>query len=377
MFSTRWKIFSVFGIPFFVHISWLLIAALLTWTLADVFRQELPDQDWSRYGIMGLAAALAFFVCILLHEAGHALVARYYGMPVRGITLFMFGGVAELGREPDSAWHEFAMAIAGPLVSLVLAIGFGLAGLFGTVLNWPTPIYLVLNYLAAINLTVLIFNMIPAFPLDGGRVLRSVLWGATGKLERATYWASLGGQGFAWFLMAMGIVQFITGNVIGGIWLGLIGLFLHNAARGAYQQVLVEQALEGEPVRQFMNAAPVVVPPSLDLRHLVEDFVYRHHRQSFPVVADGHVKGIVSVRDLGKCPREQWERHTVGELMHRNVKDVTIAPDAEALEALRQMQRTGARRLLVVEDDHLLGIVSLSDLRRFLQFKLEVEEAED
>ncbi len=254
------------------------------------------------YWVMGLVTALAFFACILLHELGHAIVARSRGMPIRGITLFLFGGVAEIGEEPLSARTEFLMAIAGPIVSVILAIAFWLLAVVGYNGGWPHPVVIVLGYLAAINGLVLAFNLIPAFPLDGGRVLRSILWGATGNVRRATYWASLAGQTFAWLLIAWGIMQFFTGNWLGGIWIGLIGLFLNSAAQSGYQQVLVRQALQGEPVRRFMNPDPIVVPASLDLLHWVEDFVYRYHRKTFPVVSNGHLEGCVETQVLSQIP---------------------------------------------------------------------------
>jgi Zn-dependent protease/CBS domain-containing protein len=322
---------------------------------------------------MGLVAALTFFVCILLHEMGHALVARTNGMPIRGITLFLFGGVAELEGDPPSAGSEFAMAIAGPVVSLVLAVGFALLAWAGYNAGW-NPLTLVLfAYLAWINATVLLFNMVPAFPLDGGRVLRSILWATTGSLRRATRWASLCGQGFAWLLIAWGVLQFFRGDVFGGLWLGLIGMFLNSAARGSYQQVLVKQALEGEPVRRFMNAEPVLVPPDVDLRGLVEDYVYRFHHKGFPVGSDGQVLGYVTTQMVSAYPRVEWGRHTVSEVMNRDLSAIAISPDADAMKALAKMQRTSQSRLLVLEGDRLLGIVSLKDLLRFLQLKLELE----
>ena len=377
MFGTRLQIFRLFGIRFYVDISWLLILALFTWTMSEYFRQELPGREWLEYGLMGLVTALAFFVCILLHEMGHAVVAQSIGMPVRGITLFMFGGVAELEGEPQTAGHEFAVAIGGPLVSLGLAIGCWVGATLGTQMAWGAPLIVMLGYLASINLVVLLFNLVPAFPLDGGRVLRSALWGATGSLRKATYWASLAGQTFAWFLIILGVVQFFLGNFVGGMWMGLIGLFLRSAAQGSYQQVLVQEALVGEPVYRFMNTEPIVVPPGLDVQHWVEDYVYRHHRKSFPVVADGQLQGLMTTRALSQVPRDEWSRRTVGELMQRDVAAVSIAPDAEAIDALKKMQRTGSTRLLVMQGEELVGIVSLKDLMRFLRLKLGLEELEE
>ena len=328
-----------------------------------------PFEFW----VMGLVTALAFFGCILLHELGHAVVARARGMPISGITLFLFGGVAELGDEPPSAGTEFLMAIAGPGVSVLLAIVFWLLAVAGYHGGWPHQIVIVLGYLGVINALVLVFNLVPAFPLDGGRVLRSILWGMSGNLRKSTYWASLAGRGFAWFLIALGIVQFFAGNWLGGIWMGLIGMFLNNAAQSGYQQILVREALQGESVRRFMNPQPIAVPPSLDLRHWVEDYVYHLHHKAFPVTSNGHLEGFISTKALARIPRNEWGQHAVSEVMEHDLKTVTVPPDADALEALGKMQRSGASRLLVVEGDRLVGIISLSDLLRFLNLKIELE----
>jgi Zn-dependent protease/CBS domain-containing protein len=384
MFGTRWRLFRLLGIAIYVDASWLIILALLTLSVAEgfpnllqAFYPETPHAfAWYEYGLMGLITAVAFFACILLHELGHAVVGRTRGMPMRGITLFLFGGVAELGDEPPSAGTEFLMAIAGPAVSVVLAAVLGLLTWVGAVAGWPHPAVIILGYLTFINAFVLLFNLIPAFPLDGGRVLRSILWGTLGSLRRATYWAALVGRGFAWVLIAWGMLNFFAGNWLGGIWIGLIGLFLNNAAQAGYQQVIVRQALEGEPVRRFMNPDPIVVSPALDLLHWVEDFVYRYHHRAFPVVTDGRLEGLITTQALSDIPRGEWAEHTVGEVMGNDLQAVTIAADTDALEALRKMQQTGSSRLLVIAGDRLLGIVSLKDLLRFLDLKLELEGPE-
>jgi len=373
MFSTRWRLFRLLGIPISLDASWLIILALLTWTMAERFLHIVPGLDQGAAWGLGLVTALAFFLCIVLHELGHAVVARTQGMPINGITLFLFGGVAELGGEPPSARSEFLMAIAGPLVSAVLAAVLGAAAWLGTQAGWPEALLAVLLYLAGINLSVLVFNMVPAFPLDGGRVLRSILWGATGSLRRSTLWASRIGQGFAWILIGLGVLSFFSHEVVGGIWFALIGMFLNNAARGSYQQVLIRQALAGEPVSRFMNTEPVVVAPWVTLREWVEDYVYRYHRKAFPVVNDGRLEGIITTQVLSGYPRDEWDRHTVGELMRRDVGALSISPRADALEALGKMQATGSSRLLVTEGDRLVGMVSLKDLLRFLHLKLELE----
>ncbi len=384
MFGNRWQLFRLYGIPVSVDASWLIIVALLTLTTANTFPdlmqryfgEATPTLPPYEYWIMGLVAALAFFACILLHELGHAIVGRSQGMSIGGITLFLFGGVAQLESEPDSARSEFLMAIAGPAVSVVLGLVFALLAWAGYESGWSPPIVTILGYLAFINMLVLAFNLIPAFPLDGGRVLRSILWGATGNLQRATYRASRAGQVFAWFLIAWGVMQFFAGNWLGGIWSGLIGLFLNNAAQGSYQQVLIRKALLGEPVRRFMTTQAIVVSPSVDLRHWVEDYVYRFHHKTFPVVSNGHLEGFIGTRALAQIPRSDWDRRTVGEVMERDLKAITIPPNADALEALAKMQRSGLSRLLVTEQDHLIGILSLRDLLSFLNLKIELEGSE-
>src|SRR5579871_2627975 len=266
MFGHRWRLFRLAGIPIAVDASWLLILALLTLDFAygfpDFLYQMFPEAreplaPWQHW-LMGLITALAFFVCIVLHELGHALVARARGMRIRGITLFLLGGVAEIGDEPPSAATEFLMAIAGPAVSLVLSVLFGVVAAAGYRAGWPGPVVIVLASLAFINGIVLLFNLIPAFPLDGGRVFRSILWGASGNLHRATFWACLAGRVFAWVLIGWGIYLLLHGDWVGGVWSIFIGWFLMQTAQSSYQQVVMRDALRGEPVGRFMNPQPIV-----------------------------------------------------------------------------------------------------------------------
>jgi Zn-dependent protease/CBS domain-containing protein len=377
MFASRWRLLRLLGIPVFVDVSWLIILTLLTWTFTNVFRDAVADLTMASYWLLGLAMALVFFSCIVLHELGHAVAARATGVPVRGITLFLFGGVMEMEDEPRSAKGEFLIAIAGPLVTLILALGLGITALIvDNVVAFP-PVHAVLHsgllVLVQINVLILVFNMIPAFPLDGGRVFRSILWGVTGDLRRATYWAALLGQGFAWFLIFVGILDFFAGNAFQGLWFAVIGFFLKDAAQGSYQQVLVRQFLKGEPVSHFMTPNPIAVPPTLDLHHWVEDYVYRYDRKAFPVAVDGRLLGFISTEALAPYPRPQWDRHRVGEIMQPDFKTVSVGPRDDALDALAKMQNTGSSRLLVVEGDRLAGIISLKDLLQFLSLKIELE----
>lgn len=376
MFWRRWQLFRLLGIPIRIDASWLIILALLTWTVALQFQPDLPGMAPPLLWLLALVTALGFFLCILLHELGHAVTARKLDIPINGITLFVFGGVAEMEGEPPTPLREFLMAIAGPVVTVVLAVLFGSLWLTGTFFHWAKSIQLVCQYLFSINVLVLAFNMVPAFPLDGGRVLRSILWGATGNLRRATRGASLVGQLFAFFLIAVGLLSLFRGDFVGGIWMGLIGLFLNNAARAGYTSALLREALTGEPVSRFMTRDPIAAPPWINLREWVEDYVYRYHRKMFPVVGEERLQGVISTQALAEFPREQWSEHTVAEAMHRDLDALSITPQTDAMHALARMQSTGASRLLVVEDGHLVGIVSLKDLLRFFHLKLELESGD-
>jgi Zn-dependent protease/CBS domain-containing protein len=374
MFWKRWQLFRLLGIPIRVDASWLIILALLTGNLALVFRQDLPEMGTSLRWLLAFFTALGFFLCIVLHELGHAVTARKLDIPMNGITLFIFGGVAEMENEPPTPLRELLMAIAGPLVTVVLTLLFGSLWLLSALFEWAKAAQLVCQNLTLINVGVLLFNLVPAFPLDGGRVLRSILWAATGNVRRATHGASLVGQGLAFFLIAVGALSFFTSNVISGIWFFLIGWFLNNAARSGYTSVLLREALKGEPVSRFMNCNPIAAQPWINLREWVEDYVYRYHRKTFPVVGDGRLEGVMTTQDLADFPREHWSEHTVAEAMRRDLDALSISPQTDALHALARMQATGASRLLVVEGGRLVGIVSLKDLSRFFQLKLELED---
>lgn len=380
----RWQLFRVFGIPISIDASWLIVLVLMTLNLAEMFsallpsdQSELADQrsTWIPWA-MALTTAVAFFGCIILHELGHAVVARQQRMSIRGITLFLFGGVAEIVDEPPSAKAELLMTVAGPAVSLVLVGTFALLAALGEYLGWPLQIVVVLGYLAVINALVLVFNLIPAFPLDGGRVLRSILWALTGNLRRSTFWAATSGRGFAWALFVLAGLHFFAGNWIGGIWFGLVGLFLAHAAQSGYQDVIIREALGGEPISRFMTQDPITVPGSMTLKRWVDDIVYRHHRKGYPVVSQGRLEGYVETDHLASIPKDAWENRTVGDVMSRELEPILISPQTDALEAMRRMQRSGSSRLLVTDGDRLLGILSMKDLLQFLNLKIELEGTE-
>ncbi|MGF1582893.1 MAG: site-2 protease family protein [Gemmataceae bacterium] len=375
MFRNRIELFRVYNIPISIDLSWLIILMLLSWTLANLYRNTVEGIDSLGYWLLGIATALAFFACIVLHELGHAIVAKKLGLPVRGITLFLFGGVAELESEPKSASDEFWMAIAGPIVSLTLAIGLWVMAAVALVSNWAAEFTVFCVYLGWINLVVLIFNLIPAFPLDGGRVLRSIIWGISGNLRRATYWASTIGFTFSWVLMGAGVLLILSGteNFVRGVWLGLIGLFLNNAAQAGYQQVIVRQVLQLEPIRKLMTPDPITVPPYITVRDWVTDYVYHFHFKGYPVVQDQNVVGLMTTEELGPIAKDEWDHVRVEEVMNQDLDQITIPFDANAFEAMKQMHQANLGRLVVMDRGQLVGIVSLRDILRVLQLRLEIE----
>jgi Zn-dependent protease/CBS domain-containing protein len=374
MFGHRIKLFKLFGFEVRLDASWLFLAALIVWSLAiGVFPQTAPGLTATRYWWMGVAGAVGLFASIVLHELSHSLVANWYRLPMRGITLFIFGGVAEMGGEPESPKVEFLMAIAGPIASIVIG---GICAFWANAASgrWPVEIVAVLSYLGWINLVLAAFNLIPAFPLDGGRILRSILWHFQKDLRSATRIASRIGWVFGFAMMAFGAWKFLNGNIVGGMWYFLIGMFLQRASRSSYQQVLLRQMLAGEPMQHYMKANPITVRPYISVREFVEDFIYRYHYRTFPVVTDSsEVVGCVGIHDVKKVPREEWDRHTVREIARPVTDANTIEPDADALRALTKMQDVGADGLLVTDHGRLLAIVSLRDLLKLLAAKLDLE----
>jgi Zn-dependent protease/CBS domain-containing protein len=378
MFGRSITLFRLFGFAVRIDASWLLIAALISWSLAVwVFPQMYPDLGGTAYWLMGLAGVVALFFSVVLHEFSHSVVARWYGIPMKGITLFIFGGVAEMHDEPPSPKVEFLMAIAGPIASVFIAIGFGIGFVVGSALQWPVEVTGVLGYFTIVNIMLAIFNMIPAFPLDGGRVLRAGLWYWKGSLRKATKIAARAGSMFGLLLVVLGVVALIMNQFVGGLWWILIGLFINSLAGRSYQQVLIRQALSGEPVSRFMRTDPVTVPRSISVRDLVDEYIYRYHYKLFPVVEGERLLGCVTTRQIREMPREEWDRQTVGAVAASCSSANSIPPDLDAMRALGKMHETGATRLMVVEGDRLLGLLTLKDLLRFLSVKIELEEEQE
>ncbi len=374
MFGRTFTLFKMFGFAVRIDLSWLIILVLVVWSLsAGVFPHWYEDLHWGTYLGMGFAAALGLFASIVFHELCHSLVARRYGLKMEGITLFLFGGVAEMGDEPESPKVEFLMAVAGPIASILVSAVFFSAYYTGLALDWTMTVTGVLWWVGFINAVLAAFNLIPGFPLDGGRVLRSVIWHYTQNLRKATESASRAGAAFGMTLIVLGFLFLLMGNLIGGLWWILIGMFLRSAAQQGLQQVIIRELLHGDTVSSFMNEAPVSVPPTISVEELVEDYVYKHHFKMFPVVDGDMLSGCISTKEIKNLPREQWNQMTVADAMTSCAADNTVSPDADAMDALRKMSKTGISRMMVVDDGRLVGIIALKDLLQFLSLKLELE----
>ncbi|MGD2100199.1 MAG: site-2 protease family protein [Desulfobacterales bacterium] len=374
MFGKRLKLFKLFGFEIGVDLSWIFIAILIAWSLSTgFFPFKFKNLSTQTYWMMGIIGALGLFMSIIIHEFCHSLVARKSGMSMRGITLFIFGGVAEMGDEPPSAKDEFFIAVVGPLSSMAIAAIFYGIYQMGLAINWSPAVNGVVAYLAMINVLLAVFNLVPAFPLDGGRILRSILWGWKGNLRWATRISSTIGGGFGIFLIIMGLLRILSGNFIGGLWIALIGLFIQGAAKMSYQQLITRKALEGEPLKRFMKTDPVTVPQSTTIEQLVEDYIYRYHFKLFPVINSHKLLGCITTKDVKEIPREDWIHKTVGEIAQKCSAENTIKPDADAVQALSAMRRNNASRLMVVENDRLVGIIALKDMLEFLSLKVELD----
>lgn len=375
MFGKTIDLFSIFGFKIRLDLSWFVVAVLITWSLAvGYFPHAYEDLSSAAYWTMGVLGALGLFASVVAHELSHAMVARRFGVEMRGITLFIFGGVAEMTEEPPSPKAEFWVAVAGPIASFVIGGLFFAAG----ALSLPTEVAAVVGYLAIINVILAVFNLIPAFPLDGGRILRSILWQWKDSLRWATRVTSVIGAGFGLLLIGLGVLQLLVGGMqafVSAMWLALIGLFLRNAARMSYQQLLLRRVLEGEPVSRFMVTEPVSVPRHISVAELVEEFVYRHHFKLYPVVDGGRLVGCVTTRQVKELPREEWQTTSVGALAEQCSAENSVGPDDDAMEVLSRMSRNRSSRLLVVDGGRLVGIIALKDLLEFLSLKIELEAA--
>jgi Zn-dependent protease/predicted transcriptional regulator len=366
MFGSSWRVGRVAGIEIRVDTSWAVIALLITYSMYR--RIDFLYPELSGGGAVGLAvlSAVLFFGSVLVHELAHALVSQARGIRVQDITLFLFGGATRARVESRGPGDEFLIALVGPLTSGILAGLFGIiAGLGGDVLS--RPLAGTLGYLAWVNLLLAVFNLIPGFPLDGGRLLRSAIWKATGSLSRATRIASVSGQAVGWLLVAGGVAFLLAGDLAGGIWFAFIGWFLVQAARSSYQELQLRNLLRGVEAEDVMAGSLLRIPPDLTLQQAVDGYFMRYDHSAFPVEAHGRTIGLLTLRGVRRVPSQEWSTHRVREHMVPLDDQVLVAPHARMDDVLGKLEDGGANRVLVVQDGEVVGIITPSDLTRWLR----------
>jgi Zn-dependent protease/CBS domain-containing protein len=382
------RVGKIFGINIHIDWSWLLIFGLVSWSLAATFGQL--HTDWTvlaQWGI-ALSAAILFFLSVLAHELAHSLVARAQGVKVRNITLFMFGGVSNIQREPSSPLSELLVTIVGPLTSFLLGFVFLILGtgslnlanvnITNTValIAQLGPLSTILLWLGSVNILVGLFNLIPGFPLDGGRIVRSILWGITDNLQKATRWASWMGQAVAWALIFAGMsmlfgvrIPLLGSGFINGIWIIFIGWFLQNAAVQSYRQVVIEDILEDTPVKRIMYTDVPVVNANLSVQSLVDDYIMRTDNQAFIVFDGERMAGLVTIDDIRDISPESRTQVMVKDVMTPSQKMIVIAPDEEASEAFQRLQSENIRQLPVINGNKIVGLLRRKDIIRWLKFQ--------
>jgi Zn-dependent protease len=359
-----WKIGAIMGIPIRVHFSWLIIFGLLTWLLSSrYFPQVTPDLPFVSYWLNGVLAALLLFASVAFHELSHSYVARKYKLTIESITLFIFGGVAQLKGDPPHPRAEFWIAIAGPFSSFLLAAFF-----FALTMATAGGAKALFAYLAQINLMLAVFNLIPGFPMDGGRVLRSVFWGRKKDYFYATHKASGIGRGIALFFIFFGLFSIFTGGP-GGLWLMLVGWFLYSAAQASYQQASLQETLSGVKVEDIMVREMKTMEPSIPIEKAVDDYFLRTGYGGFPVVDDGRFLGILTLREVKDVPREDWGRVKVSEVFVLHDKRWEVSPETDAMKALELMIKEDKGRIVVTKGDKIIGLITRNGIARYVQIK--------
>lgn len=355
----------VLGIPIVLDYSWFLIFALVAWTLASgYYPSEFKNWPTAEYWLVGVATAIVFFLSVVLHELGHSIVARHYGIPVSSIKLFVFGGVSQIETEPSSAKVEFLMAVAGPLVS------FALAGIFaglGVVFASVAPLLALAKYLAYINGALGLFNLIPGFPLDGGRVFRAIVWTITNNLRRATVIAGTAGRFIGFLFILFGVYQVFTGSFVNGLWIGFIGWFLEGAAVSQVQQQRLHELLAGRRVSQAMSTTYTSIPLDTTLQTLVDHHVLGNGQRSFVVKEGDRVAGLLTLHDIKELPRAEWPATTAAQAMIPLAQVKRIQPDEELWAAIEEMNHDGVNQLPVMTDGRIEGMLRREDVISYLR----------
>jgi Zn-dependent protease/CBS domain-containing protein len=373
MFGRGIRLTKIVGIELWVDYSWLIIFSLVLWSLAaGYFPHEYPGLGVRAYWIMGAVSAILLFVCVLLHELSHSYVAQKFGIAVPKITLFIFGGVAQISEEPRSAKTEFNIAVVGPISSFVLAVIFWILAK-SDFASADKRLLAIFNYLAFINIALAVFNMIPGFPLDGGRILRAYLWNRWQDVRKATYTVSQIGSGFGIGLILLGLISVFFGNLIGGIWFIFIGIFLNQVAKSGYQMTVLQNVVLGMKVKNVMTPDVISVTESVSLNDLVQNYFYRYLFVSFPVVSDGgQLIGMVSVKQVKDVPKDSWYEKKVRDIMIKASEIQVLSPNEEASRALNLLMRNELGRIPVVDGGRLVGIITRRDIMTLLMIKSDL-----
>jgi Zn-dependent protease len=366
MLTGGWRVGRIAGVEIRIDQSWALIALLVTYSLFLQFSQRYEDLQSGAVAVLAVGAALLFFGSVLTHEMAHALMARRRGIPVRGITLFIFGGATHAKVESRRPVDEFLISVVGPLTSIGLGALFGAIALVGRALL-PDPVAGTFGYLGWVNLVLAIFNLLPGFPLDGGRVLRSAVWRITNSLPRATRIASIAGQGVGFLLIGLGLLSLFQRAVGSAIWLAFIGWFLAQAARSSYEELQVRGILQGVDAEDVMARNLVAIPADITLQEAVERHFMRYDHGGFPVEDEGETVGFITLRRVRRVPREDWDTRTVRESMGGLDDQITVSPNMRMDRVLAKLQDGETHRVLVVEDGTVIGIITPTDVARWLQ----------
>jgi Zn-dependent protease/predicted transcriptional regulator len=361
---------TIHDIKIRINWSWIIIFVLVMWSLAvGYFPAHFKNWSELEYWLVGAAAAALLFVSVLIHELSHSFVAQARGLPVSSITLYIFGGISNITKEPASAGEEFAIAFAGPLSSLLLGGVF--IGLYYAVRS-PQWLYAIFGYLGVINIILAVFNLIPAFPLDGGRVFRSIVWAIRKDLRESTYIATLVGQFFAWLFILFGIWQAIAGSFITGIWLAFIGWFLHNAATASYRQAIQSVEFRNVDVGDVMTKNPPTISPETTLATVVYQHLLQGGQRALPVTEDGHLLGLLTISDVRHFAPEQWPVIKTWRAMTPVERLDTVTPQTHLIDAISLMAQHGHNQLPVVQDGQLVGMISRANIVHYLQMRHEL-----
>ncbi len=355
----------IFGIPLGVDYSWFMIFALVTWTLATgYFPSEFKNWPPAEYWVVGLVTAVLFFLSVLLHELAHSLVAQFYKIPVRGITLQIFGGVSELSTPPTGALSDFWITISGPAVNLVLA---GIFALLTPLLAGTAPLLAIVKYLAYINLLLGLFNLVPGFPLDGGGVLMSIVWGVTHNKHRAILIAATVGSFFAYVFIFVGVFILLNGDILNGLWTAFVGWFLLRASGGETRREMIKDALVGHKAAEAMDHSYTIIQANTSLQYLVDEHILGGSRRCFIVEKEGAVVGLFTMHHLQSVAKELWPVTTVDQVMVPTAKLLQIGPDTDIWAAMEQMDQDGVNQLPVFAEGQLLGMLTREDVISFLR----------